>query len=113
MTYDEVISAIDKVRPNTAAIPAKRAWITVLESKIHDHMTSFSECDVNVSHDSLLLGEEYLDMYVYYAVSMIDLENQDIAMYNNSCAFFNEMFESWQKKWRRENLPIARRKGGA
>ena len=76
-------------------------------------MTSFSECDVNVSHDSLLLGEEYLDMYVYYAVSMIDLENQDIAMYNNSCAFFNEMFESWQKKWRRENLPIARRKGGA
>ena len=112
MTHDEIIKAIDTTRPNTAALAAKKAWITVLESKIHDHMTQFSESDVQISSENLLLGEEYKDMYVYYAVSMIDLENQDIAMYNNSSAFFNQLFTAWQKKWRRENIPVQRKKGG-
>lgn len=112
MTCYEIVSGIDNLRPNTESEQTKKEWINVLETKIAEHMTQFSECEVVLSNEKLLLGEEYRDMYIYYAVSMIDLKNQDIAMYNNSSAFFNDMFTSWKKKWRRENIPKARKKGG-
>lgn len=110
MTASDVIMTADRVRPNIVEDDDKLRWISVLEKQIIDHMTRYGECDKSsdeIHHSSVLsLGEEYKDMYIYYVVSMIDLANQDIAMYNNSCSFFNEMFDAWQKKWRRQNLPL-------
>ena len=110
MTASDVIMTVDRVRPNIMEDEDKLRWIYVLEKQIIDHMTRYGECDKpseEIHHLSTLsLGEEYKDIYIYYVVSMIDLANQDIAMYNNSSSFFNEMFKSWQKKWRRQNLPL-------
>ena len=112
MTADEIIIGADKVRPNIISEDTKLHWVNVLEKRIFEHMTQFGECDVTPDTQSLLLDESYKDLYVYYVVSMIDLTNQDIAMYNNSCAFFNEVFSAWQKKWRREHTPLKRKNGG-
>ena len=105
MTKEDILFAAESTRPNLVSDETKLHWIYVLEKEILNHMTQFGESDAKLSEEKLLLDEQYKDMYVYYVVSMIDFTNQDIAMYNNSSALFNEMFSSWQKKWRRENIP--------
>ncbi len=112
MTRNDIIASVDITRPNLVSEDTKLHWLEVLEKQIHSHMTQFGESDVSISEETLLLPHEYKDMYVYYVVSMIDLANQDIAMYNNSCAFFNQMFLSWQKKWRRDHMPSQSKTGG-
>lgn len=105
MTREDIVNTADCVRPNIITHDTKLGWVDVIEKQITEHMTRFNETAQKIHSDELSLGNEYKDMYVYYVVSMIDLTNLDIAMYNNSTAFFNEMFTSWQKKWRREHIP--------
>lgn len=108
MTRDDIIESVDKLRPNIVKTEDKYHWIEVIENLILCHMTQYGEFTPEISEDTLLLGKEYRDMYVYYVISMIDLANGDIAMYNNSCTFFNDMYRTWQKKWRREHNPQKR-----
>ena len=105
MTKEDVLSEVEATRPNIIASESKKRWLNTLENEILAHMTRYGEVTLEAEGDLLLLGEDYKDMYVYYVVSMIDLANQDVAMYNNSASFFNEKFLAWQKKWRREHLP--------
>jgi len=109
MTVRQILNTIDNLRPNNTDEETKLGWIEILEKKIAEHMTRYGEREVSVSaltpQQDVLLQSEYLYMYAYYAVAMIDLMNQDISMYNNSSTYFNDAFENWQKKWRRENMP--------
>ena len=109
MTAESIITLMDTIRPNILEEKTKLDWIYTLEKKIHEHMTRYGETDVappcHTKNGNLLLDKEYAYMYAYYGVSMIDLGNQDIAMYNNSSTFFNDIFENWQKRWRREHIP--------
>lgn len=109
MTVENIIQSADKIRPNLINNSNKLEWLYAIEKRIADHMSRYGETDVKAgeitSDSTLLLPKEYKDVYAYYIVCMVDLANQDIAMYNNSCAYFNDMFTSWQKKWRRENIP--------
>lgn len=109
MTKEDVLSAADRTRPNLVDPADKFHWVEVLENQILHHMTMYGEVQASLSEDTLLLDDNYKDMYAYYVVSMIDLANQDIAMYNNSCAFFNEMFLRWQRDWRRTHMPLKNR----
>ena len=108
MTRDDIIESVDALRPNIIKPVDKYHWLEVVENLILCHMTQYGEFAPEISEDTLLLGTEYKDMYVYYVISMIDLANGDIAMYNNSCTFFNDMYRTWQKKWRREHIPQKR-----
>ena len=105
MTKEDIIESVDSVRPNIVNAKDKYHWVEVLENLILCHMTQYGEFVAQISENQLLLDENYRDMYVYYVISMIDLANQDIAMYNNSCTLFNDLFIAWQKKWRREHVP--------
>ena len=109
MTVNDVLSLVDTYRPCLIGTSDKTNWLYTIEKEVCEHMSRYGEPrspaeDFNLETE-LSLGKEYLDMYVYYVISMIDLANQDVAMYNNSCSFFNEMLSSWKKKWRREHLP--------
>ena len=115
MTVEKIIFTIDEVRPNNVDKNTKILWLDILEKKIAEHMSRYSENKILTTplsqNSETLLENEYMYMYVYYGVAMIDLENQDISMYNNSSTYFNDMFENWQKKWRREHTP-QKSKGG-
>ncbi len=115
MTAEKIITLIDSIRPNTVDAETKLSWISNLEKKISEHMTRYGEADITSApitpESEIILGDEYAYMYAYYGAAMLDLGNQDISMYNNSSAYFNDMFENWQKKWRREHLPIKAKRG--
>ncbi len=109
MTAENIILSADKIRPNLISTDSKLEWLYAIEKQVANHMSRYGElgakADEIAPQSTLLLPKEYKDIYTYYIVCMVDLANQDIAMYNNSCAYFNELFTSWQKKWRRENIP--------
>lgn len=109
MTAKEILTEADITRPNLVQLNRKLDWLYSIEKQIADHMSRYGESDAAADEmteqTELLLPREHKDIYIYYIVCMTDLANQDIAMYNNSCAYFNELFDSWQKKWRREHLP--------
>lgn len=116
MTVNDILTLVDSYRPSLCEEKEKINWIYTLEKQIAEHMSRYAEprkVNENITRNTeVALGKEYLDMYVYYVISMIDLANQDVAMYNNSCAFFNDLFSDWQKKWRREHLPQSVSKEG-
>jgi len=115
MTKGKIISVADSIRPNNYPMETKLEWVDILEKQICRHMCRYDEADITPSPSTedaaAVLDDEHLYMYAYYLVAMIDLGNQDVAMYNNSSAYFNTLYENWQKKWRREHLPYPQ-KGG-
>ena len=110
MTASEVLTLVDAYRPNLITKSDKLTRLYAIEKEITDHMSLYGEKQTISTEftDSteLRLPKEYLDIYVYYIISTIDLANQDIAMYNNSCTYFNTLLSEWKKKWRRENVPV-------
>lgn len=110
MNAKSVISAADSIRPNLVESYVKYRWLSMAEKQIESMMCMYGEREpqtggVLTAESQMLLGSEYTDMYAYYVVAMIDLANQNITMYNNSVAMFETLYDSWRKKWRRENQP--------
>ena len=110
MTVSDIITKCDRIKPNVYPQSQKREWLNKIESDIREYMCLYSEkyADtnfVNEENPTLSLAESEADIYVYYLISMIDLSNQEYSLYNNSSAFFNALFQKWQKKYRRQNKP--------
>ncbi len=109
-TFIDAVTAADVLSPNNFLQLQKRNWIFTLEGKIRYFMSMYGETDYDDSFESednpeLILGADGSDIYVYYLLSMMDMANSDIAMYNNHSAMFNSLMTEWQKQYRRENIP--------
>ncbi len=110
MRITDVITQCDRIKPNEYTYDDKRRWVEKAETDIRRFANRFSleKADMSFKTEEdpqLFLGTEYMDIYLYYLISMIDLSNQEYALYNNSSAFFNSLFLKWQKNHRRENIP--------
>lgn len=111
MTATDVLTFVDAYRPNLITQADKLNRLYAIEKEITDHMSLYGEKHSIIKEITestvLSLPKEYLDIYVYYIISTIDLANQDIAMYNNSCTYFNTLLSEWKKRWRREHVPVS------
>lgn len=110
MTTSDVITKCDRIKPNEYSYGQKREWLNKVESEIRQYVSMYSEKSadlsfVNCENPVLFLDEGYMDIYLYYLISMIDLSNQEYALYNNSSSFYNDRLKNWQKRYRRENVP--------
>lgn len=110
MKISDVISQCDRLKPNVYSYAQKRKWLNKVESDIREYASRYSACLPDKSfmdeeNPEMYLDENFSDIYVYYLISMIDLSNQEYALYNNSSTFFNSAMNSWQKKYRREHCP--------
>ena len=110
MTVTDIITECDRIKPNEYSYAQKRKWIDKVESEIRQYAALYSGHYDDMSFVSqenpvLFLGSDNSDIYLYYLISMIDLSNQEYALYNNSSSFYNDRLRKWQKKFRRENMP--------
>ncbi len=110
-TLADVISKVDSIKPNIFSQSQKRDWVYSLEMQIREFKNLYTDEEtdmlfLNDENATLTLDIQWTDIYVYYLMSMIDMANCDVVMYNNNTALFNEMLKSWQKKFRRENMPL-------
>ena len=110
MKATDIITRCDNLKPNVQSYAQKRKWLNKIESDIrkqaaryssHSADTSFEHCE----DPELFLDSNHSDIYVYYLISMIDLANQEYALYNNSSSFFNAALTEWQKEYRRTHCP--------
>lgn len=109
-TLADVITKVDSLKPNVFSQSQKRDWVYSLEMQIREFKNLYTDEEtdmlfLNDENATLTLDAQWTDIYVYYLMSMIDMANCDVVMYNNNTALFNEMLKSWQKKFRRENVP--------
>ena len=110
-TFLDAVTAADSISPNNFTQAQKRNWVYTLELKIRYLKSMYGETEYNDSFENednaqLILGSDGSDIYVYYLLSMMDMANSDISMYNNHSAMFNSLMTDWQKKYRREHLPL-------
>ena len=106
----DVISAFDKLRPNSFEYDIKKSWLTCIETDIRrfSSLHSAQNMDFNFSleeNPTLFLDENYMDLYVYYLISMADMTNAEYRLYNISSIYFNSLFDKWKKEHRAKNKP--------
>ncbi len=111
MRLSDVIAQCDSIKPNTYSFSQKKKWLLKIETDIRKYAALYSgkEADSQLARDenpTLFLDESREDIYVYYLVSMIDLSNQEYALYNNSAAYFNSVYNEWKKEHRRNHCPV-------
>ncbi len=110
MKATDIITECDNIKPNVQSYAQKRKWLGKIESDIRKYAARYSSQSVDDAFEKhenpeLFLDSNHSDIYVYYLVSMIDLSNQEYALYNNSSSFFNAALTEWQKEYRRTHCP--------
>lgn len=98
MTGRELIGIADALRPNQYGEEQKLRWLRALDMMIWDELIATHEFDdaperpaaAAAATDALLAPEPYaLELYCQYLFSRIDLNNAEIARYNQSSRLFS------------------------
>ncbi len=106
----DIISAFDRLRPNSFEFDTKKSWLITLETNIRSfhclHTLAGPDLSfANEENPDLLLGREYTGLYVYYLISMADLTNGEYKLYNVSSMYFNSLFDKWKRAHRAKHMP--------
>ncbi len=111
MKSTDIITQCDRIKPNVYSFAQKRKWLNKIETDIRQFASRYTEADADLGflqeeNPTLFLDDANSDIYLYYLISMIDLSNQEYALYNNSSSFYNASLLKWQKNYRRTHLPV-------
>lgn len=111
MTIADAISRVDAQKHNTVDQKLKIEWLSYLEGQIHTEIVdpggSFKPftSDIDTSAYELAAPPPYDEVYILYLISKIDLQNQEIARYQNSRVLFNNAYEQLRNYWTRTHMP--------
>lgn len=108
-TLNEVIERVDKVKPNTYDENTKADWLYRLDGRICREVFRKEPPEpYSYPEDGdreLLVGFPYDNLYDYYLMAMISLQDKEYADYNNSLQVFDNLYKEHAKWWQRENVP--------
>lgn len=117
MTIHEAIARVDAVKPNRFKEAQKIAWLGNLEGQIFNELVLTHECpnpirriafDENMDTDQqLIVPHPYDEVYILYLQSQIDLNNMEIAKYNNSKTLYNNAYQTLVDYWNRSYMPVS------
>jgi hypothetical protein len=118
MTIHEAIARVDAVKPNRYKEAQKIAWLGNLEGQIfnelvltHEHPPMIVQLDFNENMDTdqkLIAPHPYDEVYTLCLQSQIDLNNMEIAKYNNSKTLYNNAYQTLVDYWNRTHMPLGR-----
>lgn len=106
MTMNEVVEYVDRVRPNVFTDEDKYRWLTTLEGLIQrsvyqqegEALETPREADTELS-----VPHPYDEIYLLYAMAMVDFYNREYDQYNNTLAMFEERLEQFRAWYIRHN----------
>lgn len=127
MTIGRAIETVDRLRPNRFERVDKIRWLSELDALIwHDLIatheqnaqcappegwactdcTGFIGYDEHTDDDTELLAAfPHDNIYQFWLESQIDLNNMEIAKYNNSRAMFNNAYVTYTDWYNRTHMP--------
>lgn len=108
MTLYEVITEVDNLRPNAIDDEIKARWVMQLEVEFAELM-GVDVPELQFPDDQTLLMTTPHDYsYVYYLCALVDMYNQDTALYNNDYAMANAAVDAAKSWYRRQHRPAFR-----
>ena len=115
MKVMEIIALVDGLRPNRFSNAEKFRWLSDIDGLIHRELleshegapeSAFAGYAEGVDDDTELLAPfPYDALYRWYLESQIDLNNMEIAKYNNSRAMFNNAYVTYTDWYNRTHMP--------
>lgn len=110
MTVQDVLNRIEQVKPHKYPIDAVVRWVSEVDSKVSNlHLgyggdaTDAPYCTEDL-HKSVLLGDEWDRVYIYYVQAMIDYFNGESARYTNGMIMFNTAFQEYADFYARTRM---------
>ncbi len=114
MTVSEAISRADLTRPNELEPELKLAWLSALDGVLRREVLLPCEGEVpperryealDPDETELLVPFPDDELYVFYLVMRIDLENGELERYNNDVRLYEQALQTWAAAHRRAHRP--------
>lgn len=114
MKIINLLSKIDRLKPNTVEGEDKFEWINELEGIIYknifaraaDTTFNFAKYDFDADQETeLLVPFPFDDIYFHYLSAKIDYTEGEINSYNNNMSLYNTMYEEFAADYRRNHIP--------
>lgn len=113
-TFEELLSTVNRLKPNTVDDEDKFGWINDVEAQVYEKVYSRA-ADTTFTYSAkawdtdqaaaLLIPYPYSEMYMYYLFAKIDLMNGEIGSYNNNMTLFKDGLDEFAAYYRRNHLP--------
>lgn len=105
MRVKEAIKRADELRPNAISEARKAEWVYELEGRLAQVRRAPPPVRHWPSDGPLAMPPPYDQVYERYLCAMIDLSNQETALYANDMALFEETYCAAAAWWRRTHRP--------
>lgn len=115
MKLHDVIDRVDEIKPNSVSMELKIAWLNEIEGLLYTEILlkhegeerEMPEYDMDTDPDTeLLVPTIYGDLYLFWIMSKIDLQNMELDKYNNDRTLFNNAYDTFSDYWTRTHMPI-------
>lgn len=115
MTIREAIDRIDEIKPSGYSDTQFIEWLNNLDAMVYreiilthvwDDTPEFSPYTQDTdAHTTLLIPDEFSDVYVSWLAARIDYANGEFSRYNNSAAMFNAQYDDYAAYINRTHMP--------
>lgn len=104
MHIKEAIKKADELRPNAISEERKAHWVYELEGRLAHVRRAPPPAKIWPADPALAMPPPYDTVYERYLCAMIDLMNQETALYANDMAVFEETYSA-AVAWLRRRRP--------
>ena len=117
MTIAKALERADQLKPNMVKRKMKIDWLSELDGLLHreiilkhehteeqDTFTGYNE--ETDQGQELLAPFPYDEIYTFWLLSKIDLNNMEYDRYSNDRILFNNAYDTLSDYWTREHMPI-------
>lgn len=105
MHLKESIRRADALRPNTLPEAQKADWVYELEGRLAQTRHAPPPARLWPADSALAMPPPYDQVYERYLCAMIDLANEDTALYANDMVLFEGTYAAATAWWRRTHPP--------
>lgn len=117
MTIQKALDRLDEMKPNAMGRHLKVAWLAEIDGLIHHEIImkhEHSEEDERFDEYTEMTDEgteliapfPYDELYTYWLMSKVDMQNLEWDKYNNDRQLFNSAYNMFHDWWRREHMPL-------
>lgn len=114
MNIAEIITAVDKLRPNGYDLEEKTRWLSEIEGMIVDNVLNMAEgnniafegykYELDAEKDTLV-PDRFTDIYIHYLKAKIEMNDDELAQYNKEVMVYQAAYNQFAAWYRRNHMP--------
>ena len=110
MTINKVIEKLGRLKPSAVQDQDIADWLLELDGRLFAELgmpedTVRPKSWPEDGDMELCAGAPYEELYVYYALGMVEFYRREYSEYNNSMQLFNDLNANFRRAWRRAHEP--------